>query len=74
VRDADALGELAFEGVDVRPEGRNPVRLERVQKVTPFQFARVGRREIDSLHVESLPDMLNGLEGEGPKSRPRDFR
>ena len=50
VRHADRGGELALERVDVRPERRDPPRVERVEQQLALGRADVWRRQINAAH------------------------
>jgi hypothetical protein len=47
------VGQLPFEGVDVRSDRRDPVRVERLQQHAAFLGAHLGRREEDAAHVDT---------------------
>ncbi len=50
VGDARPPRELALEGVDVRPEGGDPVRVEGGEEQAPLLGSDVGRGEVDARH------------------------
>ena len=56
VRDAGDRGELALEGVDVRPERRDPVRLDRLRDELRLAAGEVGWGQVDARHrAPSVP-------------------
>ena len=55
VPDADEVGELALERVDVRTERRDPVGVERVEQQLALARAHVGRRQEQAGHGSTVP-------------------
>ncbi len=51
--DADPLGELAFEGVDVGSGRSDPVRVECLQQHPPLLVTHLRRRQVDAVHLRA---------------------
>ena len=47
---SDEGGELRLERIDVRPERRDPVGVERVEEQRSLGTPHMGRREVDAVH------------------------